>query len=213
MSPLLDELDNEQRAFVIGTSYHVQFYETQEGIRYARQRDGTYSAGGSSFASFFDLLEQTLGPLTSGQLYALVAIYHPLVTGRISPDREPEKMSRSEARTFIAEEFIDVTPFDLSLDAGTLRFAARDQRRSLSYPPPRKISEPAPPPQPPALQSFTALLEVTYVADEGISQDDIRQRLQHDTDLLSGQDNGGGIMLRRVDIASISGSEEKLDAA
>jgi len=214
MSPLLDALDNEQQAFVIGTSYHVQFYETQEGARYARQRDGSYSAGAESYPTLFDLLEQTAGPLSPGQLYALLAIYHPLVTARVSADREPQRMSRSEARAFILEEFADITPFDLKLEAGTLHFAAKDQRHRLTYPERAEAAEPPPPPPPPpSPKLFTAEIEVTYVADEGLSQEDIQQRVERDASFLIGQPKEGEIEARRVKIVNISQAAEELHTA
>ena len=212
MHPLIEELDNEQQAFVIGTSFHIQFYETDDGSRFARQRDGSYSAGGKSCASFPDLLVETLGPVTPGQLYALTAIYHPLVTSRISPDHDPNRMSRSEARAFVVNEFTDITPFDVTLEAGTLHFKAKAERHALHHQPARQ-SAPSIALAPPPPRVVTATIELSYVVDESVSDEALLRRVEEDAASLATGSSGGKISLATAVVATMSAAKEALKPA
>jgi hypothetical protein len=215
MPSILDDLDNEQQAFVIGTSFHIQFYETADGDRYARQRDGSYIGRGKSFPSFVELLDQTSGPISAGQLYALVAIYHPLVTARISPDHEPVRMSRAEARAFIINQYVDITPFDLRLDAGQLSFTPLSERRALQFPPEQRIAVRARATGP---RQATATVEITYEADGTLSEDELRARIKNDVGRLMGKHSDNrtevvGVAVLAVDTPTIPAEREEAESA
>lgn len=209
MHPLLDQLDNDHKAFIVGTAFHIQYYETADGIRFKRQRDGSYSSGEVAYPSLAHLLDETSGPITPGQLYALVAVYHPLVTARVNSDQERPQMSRAEARRFILEDFPEITPFDLSLEAGSLHFGRKEEGRKPKYVAPRQDSPPPPPPAPtPApRRKYTALVEVTYVADgdvdTGVVEDEIRRALPQ----LLQPKGEGKIEATQVGLAGLSESE------
>ena len=204
MTALLNELENEHQAFVTGTSFNIQFYETQDGTRFARQRDGSYQSGAVSYPSFADLLEGTLGPISAGQLYALVAVYHPLVTARVSPDREPERMSRSEARAYILDEYADITPFDLSMESGTLSFAPKAGRLAARQPAPRKQAPPPPPPPPPPPQprELRLVLEVTCLAPADLSEEAAREALRGRAERLLGGTGDAGLEVTVIGLAA-----------
>lgn len=215
MHPLLDQLDNDHKAFIVGTAFHIQYYETADGVRFKRQRDGSYSSGQSAYPSLAHLLDETLGPITPGQLYALVAVYHPLVTARVNPERERPQMSRAEARRFIIEEFPEITPFDLSLEAGALHFGRKEEGRRAQYVAPRQEVPPPPPPPPPPApkREYKALVEVTYVAagdvDTKVVEDEIRRALPQ---LLQAQGDSN-IEARHVALTGLSKSAPALDDA
>ena len=206
MHALLDQLDTERRAFVQGTSFHIQAYESEDGARFVRRPDGSYSNGSEVYPSIVHLFDALLGPISPAQLYALTAVYHPLVTGRISPDHEPPEMSRSQARAFIIGRGAALSIDDISIEAGKLRFALLGDRTHVSRSP-----ETAPPPPEPEHREFKALVEITYRAEGELSLDAVTAQIRSAMPQLITA-NGARIEARQV-VVEISDDKGGLESA
>jgi len=196
----IEDLDLQHRAFISGVSFIIHNYEPGDGRRFQRQRNGSYTDGEMSYPSLVETLEHLHAPITGGQIYALIAIYHPLITSRTSPDGTPNEISRSEARDLVLGDFSHITPDDIQNEGGTLRFAPIGCRPTPEEP---VAAEPEPEPEPQP-QQVLAVLEVRYSAHHRLDAEGIRDQIQNDTARLLEADSQSLVHAQQVQITTIT---------
>lgn len=193
ISPV-DQLALQHQAFIAGVSYIIHNYEPGDGRSFQRQRDGSYTDGETTYPSLVRMLEHLHATITGGQIYALIAIYHPLITSRTSPDTTPSELSRSEARDLVLGDFSHITPEDIQNEGGTLRFAPIGSRPPTEEP---VAAEPEP-------QQVQAVLKVIYSAHHRLDAEGIRDQIQNDMARLLEADSQSLVHAQQVQVADIT---------
>jgi hypothetical protein len=198
LSPV-EQLEPQHQAFISGVSFIIHNYEPGDGRRFQRQRDGSYTDGQITYPSLVEMLEHLHAPITGGQIYALIAIYHPLITSRTSLDRTPNEISRSEARDLVLGDFSHITPEDIQNEGGVLRLGPIGSR-----PTPRESVAAEPVSEP---QQVLAVLQIRYSAHHRLDAEGIRDQIQNDTARLLEAQSQSLVHAQQVEIAHIAAGE------